>query len=164
MVSRIRVAQIKPDSLCTLLALKLDSLCTLLEKFTVRFWVFRVPPPWGICMIFHMGGKVERESRFRKTQPGTKSSALERAAHEADCLELLSRRQAVGQRIEQVANKAKTLIQTTGFASLDFATCIQDTIHMLTSRSLDQYQHAGPPPLKRVPRALTITMDFLQYR
>ena len=36
MVSRIRVAQIKPDSLCTLLALKLDSLCTLLEKFTVR--------------------------------------------------------------------------------------------------------------------------------
>ena len=106
-------------------------------------------------MIFRMGGKVERESRLRKKQPGTKWSALERAAHEADCLELLSRRQAVRQKIRQVAKKAKTWIQTEDLASLDFATCIHDTIHMLTSRSLDQYQHAGPPPLKRVPRALT---------
>ena len=90
-------------------------------------------------MIFHMGGKVKRKSRLRKGLPGTQWTAVERAAHEADCIELLSRRQAVGEETGQVAKKAKTVMQTEGLASLDFATCIDDTVHMLTSKSLDQY-------------------------
>ena len=115
-------------------------------------------------MIFHMGGKVKIKSRLRKGLPGIQWTAVERAAHEADCIELLSRRQAVGEETGQVAKKAKTPMQTEGLASLDFATCIDDTVHMLTSKSLDQYQHDGPLPLERVPRALTIAMDFLQYQ
>ena len=107
--------------------------------------------------------KVARESRLRLGQPGTKWSDADRADHQRDCIDLVKRKSAAAEEIAPKAKRAKAQTSCEGLASYDFAAALADTVQTVTTKPIDEFCHTdGPLPLDKIPRAIVLTMDWLQ--